>query len=649
MESKPEFSLSPEKLRVNYTLASKSNKVIAVKKPLAEPETRPETVTNRVNSAASKLSSAVNVRPARLARLAKLQEELDSDELAIRLSSLKSLPAEQRAFGESLIYEKYIDKAVHLLKTKDRAAGKALAQAWSSFKSCNAARLEQSSQSSQSSQAGQLRPGLNRVPPESKTQSTQISEELLKLHNEAEIESYISSLHRAIKGINQLQISKIIEKLQELHRSMRPAALPELSEAPEVTQLDFTDTIKSIHTRLKARLKPKKSEEAAAQARSLHAGSQTYVSLEDFRYEEVYKVLLLELENRVADLAGKLRKKEDAEDRLAAKARECEELRRKYIDVKTTSCVQCRVKRSLIDSSSSQIRSLEMTVEKGFMIEKELVKAKQQLAESRSVILSKDKKIVDLKANVDELCARVQETNEIKEILEGKLETSTKELEQVIEVLENSEKHRLELESLLRDQNSVNEDLKKRIQLAVEQSHKLRLMDSSFNEDKFDSKETGIDFNFSALSRNHKQGRIESTEKYERAERAERTERTETRKNTFSNSNSNRTPTPNFKPGLQHLASPDKKAELIRPDLFRPAGSKSSEGRKVEKQTMMKWLNITREEYLALSKKVRVELYECLYEHREKCGADCEHLRRAMMIKQKERGTLFPTKKYNIN
>lgn len=629
MEARTECCLSPERLRVNYTLASKSNKVISAKRHLAESETRPETVTNRINSAMSKPGSALN------SKLLRLQEELDSDELVIKLSSVKNLPAEQRVFGESLIYEKYMDKAVQLLKRQDRNTGKALLRAWTSFKASNSARLEHVAQ------ARQAQSGLSSVRPESKSQSTQISEELLKLNNESEIESYINSLHRAIKGINQMQIGKIIEKLQELHRNMRPTQLPELSDTPEVTQLDFTETLKSIHTRLKARVKPKETREVLAVKATMQTCSQTYISLEDFRYEEVYKILLLELENKVADLASKLRKKEDAEERLAAKTRECEEIRRKYIDVKTTSCLQCRVKRNLIEGSSSQIRSLEMTVEKGFMIEKELFKAKQQLVESRNIILSKDKKILDLKANVDELCAKVQETIETKEVLEGKLESSTKELEKVIEVLENSEKYRFELEAMLKDQNLVNEELKKKIQLAVEQNHKLRLMDSSFNDDQFDGKETGIDFNFTILNKNNKVGKVEKLEKTEKYERSE------TRKNTFSNSN--RTPPPNFKYVAQLLSSPDKKADLIRPDLFRLGSKKSSEVQKTDKNNIMNLLNITKDEYLALSKKVRLELYECLYEHKEKCGADCEHLRRAMMIKQKDRGVLFPTKKYNIN
>jgi hypothetical protein len=59
-------------------------------------------------------------------------------------------------------------------------------------------------------------------------------------------------------------------------------------------------------------------------------------------------------------------------------------------------------------------------------------------------------------------------------------------------------------------------------------------------------------------------------------------------------------------------------------------------------------LNITKEEYLGLSKKARLEIYEILLAHTKKCGPECEHLKRAMMIKYKDKGKLYPTKKYNI-
>ena len=637
MDSNPELSLSPEKLRVSYTLRSKSNKTILVKKPLTDPETRPETFISRVPTTASNPSSAVNLK------LARLQEELDSEELAIALNSLKALPTSQRLFSESMIYEKYIDNAINLLKIKDQPTGKGLYSAWNSFKACNSSIMTQITES----KPAQPHPKLS-----TKDQSTQISDDLLKMTDRAGIETYINSLHRMLKGINQMHIEKIIEKLQDLHGNMQPTDLPELSDTSEVTQIDFTDTLKSIHTRLKARVKTNEVNEVFDKVQVTHAYSQTYINLEDFRYEDVYKVLILELEAKVSDLTAKLRKKEDAEDRLLAKTRECEEVRRKYIDVKTTSCLQCRLKRNLIDSSNSQIRGLEMTVEKGFMIEKELFKAKQQLAESRNIILTKDKKIVDLTANVDELSAKIQETTEVKENLELKLETSTKELEKVIEVLENSERFKFELESILKDHNLVNEELKKKIQLAIEQNHKLRLLDSNISDDRFESKGTGIDFSFSILNNIHKREKLEKIQKFEKLGMQGKSE---IRKNNFSNSNRtpppnmNRTPPPNSTHRSQLVTSTEKSPALIRPDLFRIAIKKSPEGQKPEKKNIMNWLNLTKEEYLTLSKKARLELYECLYEHKDKCGADCEHLRRAMLIRQKERGTLFPTKKYNIN
>ena len=65
-------------------------------------------------------------------------------------------------------------------------------------------------------------------------------------------------------------------------------------------------------------------------------------------------------------------------------------------------------------------------------------------------------------------------------------------------------------------------------------------------------------------------------------------------------------------------------------------------------EKIMKALNITKEEYSSLSKRARMELFECLFAHKEKCGAECEHLKRAMMIKLKDKGQLYPMKKLTI-
>ena len=79
---------------------------------------------------------------------------------------------------------------------------------------------------------------------------------------------------------------------------------------------------------------------------------------------------------------------------------------------------------------------------------------------------------------------------------------------------------------------------------------------------------------------------------------------------------------------------------------------KSLNGSKLNKEytaeKIMKFLNMTEKEYNGLPKKVRMELYECLFAHKEKCDANCEHLRRAMMIQLKNKAQLYPMKKYTI-
>ena len=65
-------------------------------------------------------------------------------------------------------------------------------------------------------------------------------------------------------------------------------------------------------------------------------------------------------------------------------------------------------------------------------------------------------------------------------------------------------------------------------------------------------------------------------------------------------------------------------------------------------QKILTALSFTREEFLQLPKNARMKLYESLYAHREKCGTECEHLKRAMAIKAKHKNQHYPIKKYNI-
>jgi hypothetical protein len=105
------------------------------------------------------------------------------------------------------------------------------------------------------------------------------------------------------------------------------------------------------------------------------------------------------------------------------------------------------------------------------------------------------------------------------------------------------------------------------------------------------------------------------------------------------------------KPDVYRSEIPKSKFRVIRTKFqaseeFRP---KSSSATKINKKSdILKILKISKEEYLGLSTHIRAELYECLFEHKSKCGADCEHLRRAAEIRLKQRGCPFPLKKFNL-
>ena len=75
---------------------------------------------------------------------------------------------------------------------------------------------------------------------------------------------------------------------------------------------------------------------------------------------------------------------------------------------------------------------------------------------------------------------------------------------------------------------------------------------------------------------------------------------------------------------------------------------KSSSSMHTHKRDILKILKISKEEFMSMNKQIRSEFFECLFEHKSKCGTDCEHLRRAAQIRLKLRKTPYPMKKYNL-
>lgn len=546
----PELNLSPSKLRLNYTLNSKSTKSTKSKKfSIQNLETPPESLTRRIS-----LSPKKPERGSSSSILTRLQDQLDLEEIRLKTSELKSLPDKKRKKAEQKVYSRFMVGLIQRVIKTNESLGKLLERGWKGY--------QEALMPLKSADNSTL---VNKVNAACIDHCTQVSQEMIILKNEEDIEVYIESLHRAIKGINSMNIDKIIGKLNELTYTLRPVDIPSASETPDVEELDFTESLKSIHSRLRAR-SMRKAEKVMIpeKTQGKNQVTQTLLRMEDLKTMDAYRSVIKSKEELISELNLKLKRKNDSEEELSSKNKEIDELKRDFFRLKQ-ECLNCSIKDKKLMKTESELQKLRVSVTGEIAINGELNEAKKKLEEYLEIINSKQSAINQLNKNVQELEKKCEEAQVQKESLQNQLK--------VEETLRRS------IESELQAQIDSNSTLK-----------------LSLNPNNFPNSPS------SSIQKN----------------------RTHT---SFKKSSS---------------ASPEKKRTIIRTEL------KDSEIKKSKKETLMSILGITKEEYLSFSKKTRLDIYICLLKHNKRCGIDCEHLRRAMMIRFKNKGPLFPLKKYNI-
>ena len=633
MEKNSDLNISPNKLRVNYTLGSKSSKLVNINKKtkIKTAETTKDSLTYRTSVTPIRESSKNTS-----CLLAKLQEELDSEEISIQISKFKELPEGKRLESECLVYEQYLENLIAVVFKSDLGLGNSLLRGWKGYKGCMRKKIERFGSG-----------GIRKIVLDLRDKGCQVSEEMLMRSNEQEIERYIGSLHRVIKGMGQMQMDKIIGKLTELSFNMRPIDLPELSEAGEVNEIDFTDTIKSIYTKLKTRTRQTENLQNESIKKAKSAFTQTYLSLEDFRTGEVYKVLLLEKEKKIESLELKQKRLEEIEELLRSKSKECEELRKKYIDIKVSSCSQCKNKRELLENSNSQMRNLKISIEKGFSVEKELEIVKAKLVESNQVITNNAKTIIDLTQSLDHLSIKLQENLLSKKQLEDQIKVSEKGVTESMLKLEQSEKKRAEVELKLINELALISTLKNKLKNVSNENSQLRKEKARTTTQKFSNINNKTEDT-------RTRGRLHTTTNQIESEEPASSSHSPEKKRLLIRNEYSQMPSKIF----EESEEPKNEAFAV-PEVHEVPINHSPTDQKLnqikvnkiisKKKTIIQWLSITKQEYLMLSKKARLELFECLYEHKERCGAECEHLKRAMLIRARDKGLIFPTKKYNIS
>lgn len=530
------------------------------------------------------------------AEMLRLESELDKEEIELRLYEIKEHNSEDQKQQEVEVYEKYIETLLHCLCQTDNRLGKSLKRGWKGYNLALQKVVKPSETMEKAKQVEVKDIGIQHIDP--------VTDNFL----ENNLDLYIASLHNVLKGVNKIHMGKIVSKLDELSRGLQIVDVPSPSSSPDL-EVDFTDTIKAIHTKLRTNIKPRKIilKQRTITKNTVNVESQTYIRLDDLKNIENFRIIIIEKDSAIIELNTKLRKLEDIEELYMQKSKECERLKETLYEKSTTICSQCKVKNKAINENLTTIKSLELSVYKSITVEKELELTKHKLKSTMDTIVMKNDLIIKLEENVGVLEKVVEETKVYSEELKSKLNTE--------------HQTRVKLEKALKNEGSGKNNFRKSTENRIRPN--------------FDA----LDFQDSEIVYQSKTPNFVKTQQSIRSQKTNESKgfALENLDHGLSSSISN---SPNKRKLGQNYEKNNGKALGLH-------GEKAL--LKVAENKIIEVLKMTKEEYLALSKRAKMDLYECLFEHKEKCGTECEHLKRAMLIRFKDKGQLFPMKKYNIS
>lgn len=622
MEDFSLLSSTPSKLRLSYQISSKSTRAKMIKTKTNLSET-PNNLLKSRNSITPNRSKTINFN----IKIAKLQEELDSEELALKLLEIKTLPKKIRIKQELSVYQDYLENLIQILRNDNELAsiGRGLARGWKGFlasiEELNLDKEKEIEERLQRSRQENLKI-LEKTDQFSQTFIENFEEDL-------DMTQYINTLHNLTKNISQMQTNRIVDKLNQLSRNLKPVDVPSPSSTPEVPDLKLDEAVENIQLKFKTYLtahsKPQKPTKKPTQSSAV----QTLTRLEDFKLLEGFRQTLEDKENTIMELGIKVRKLQETEESLKTKNKEIEELRLQVTHLKSEGCSYCKVKRDQLEVTHSQVRQLQMTVSKGITVERELEVTKQKLTNSLQVISQNNAKISKLTLNIEDLSCKVQESLAQREVLQKKLEE------------EGKLREKIELE--LKKESEFNIDLKKNLQ-----NRDPSLPNKSFNY---------ID-GFNAWSQSSSAGSSNLTPISSKLIQHTSQPTKPPNPRTSSQTTSFASTTPDRKRLVTRAAIRESPSSLPLSSSFEVPNGEPGQtacevgprySRKIKKTWLMNTLKLTKAEFKALSPQDRLELFQILFEHKDKCGSDCDHLRRAMALRSKNKSPLFPTKKYNIS
>ncbi|OMJ89319.1 hypothetical protein SteCoe_8522 [Stentor coeruleus] len=628
MENFPQLSQSPISSRYGYTQV-----------PRSATTTKRRFITIQTNDNLAEFSSSwTSSSPKRTTsnaiykEISRLEEELDSYEINQKNSKNKEFFNEKQKEKDLKTYEKFLEGIIYCIGQVDTRISKCLGRGWTSYQKLLNKKIRQSNDQ-----------GLNtsRLNKDKKDIAVQVGDIFELIDKDEDFEKYIDILNSVITRIDQMNHSKVVKTLRQLLQSLKPIDIPSLSKIPSLPQQILTENPKELVQKY-----PEYSENDEVFLSRNKLGNlqvtrytQTGLTFNDIQSWDYLKVMIKEKDREIRSLAERLEKLDKIEDEFNIQHKELNNHKKTLQELGKTTCRECKEKVKRIEAKSEEIKELKQAVIKTEVVEVELEKTKTKLKESFIVIGKKNEKIREMNENLDGLMKKIQDIASEREILEQKLNDEENKRLMIEEKLQQKLYSNIQLKSTLKEakKNTKVFTLTPKFYQSNEEKIKKMPINLTTNDNKpiIEQEQGG----FSDISIKDGSIRYKSPDVFLSSKKSAN-EMTSKILTPESNESFSINTSENFNAKLAEIHEDLSANNIVKRSL--------KEVKQTKEEMILKKLNMTQAEYLGLSKKARMEIFEILLAHNNKCGSECEHLKRVMMIKYRDKGTLYPTKKYNI-
>lgn len=538
--------------------------------------------------------------------LKRLEEEFDLKNSTFNFKYSGDYENELSKNAEIKIAERFLEEIISCLQFFEKRIGKVINKAWNTYLIATNKGVKKKADE------GPFEKSIEKVL--SKDAEIQVVEDLSVLNNE-EYLKYIWTLNKAIGRIDRMnheklvkKLSKLVDKLSEidsnvsfeseefvfkLEEKKNVVAEPVLDSIPE-TKLEIPKKLRALPVILTS-----KETQTASATDSI--SSETLITLINERDRIIYQL---------RESINKLTKSEENwKSKLNGAESELISCKQTLKNLQDTTLNNIKDSESILQIERQNTEVLKKDLKKSEKIEFELVTTKQMLKESTNIIGKVNEKISKLNEEIEELHRKI-----------SLMQVEKKQLEEKFEEIKFSRMNSQNFRKIEKSKSPTG------------------------NKQNF-----FMDYSNSSKAKNN-ESRIISFSSYADKSGNETWSKSETPINAEKSYFKQKAPTPKNDSIHRATSLERPKSRIIR-EMFEELSSvneKQLRSKILRKNNIFTILKIPKEEFLSYSKLVRMELFECLYEHKSKCGPFCEHLKRAEMIRSRERGKLYPLKKCNL-